>query len=61
MNEQRQLEHIAANLDDLSEQVEEVRVEVAENGAEAPMETIKNVEKEIARAADAIEDAVDRD
>jgi hypothetical protein len=61
MNHERQLEHIAANLDDLSVQVEEVKVEVAEKGAEAPMETIKNVEKEIARAADAIENAVDRD
>ena len=61
MTNERRLADIAANLDDLSVQVEEVKVEMAETGSEAPIKTLKNVEKEIARAADAIEDAVDRD
>jgi len=59
MSEERQLENIAAQLDDLSLQVEEVKDVVSEEESEAPAQALEKIEKDIARAADAIEDATD--
>jgi hypothetical protein len=56
----RKLEEIASNLDDLSLTLEEIKESVQEEGR-SDQKVLDKVEKDMERAADAIDDVVDSD
>jgi hypothetical protein len=58
MTTERKLQKIAANLDDMSETLEEIRIETEESGAPEAAK-LDEINQHMERAADAIEDAVD--
>ena len=58
MEKTRQLGIIAANLDDISLTLEEIKDATAENGC-ASAEALDTIERDVTRAAEAIEQAVD--
>jgi len=58
MEKTRQLGNIAANLDDISLSLEEIKDAAAEAGC-ASAEALDKIERDVTRAADAIEQAVD--
>ena len=58
MEKRRQLENIAANLDDISLTLEEIK-DAAADGGSTSAKALDKIEDEVTRAADAIDEAVD--
>ena len=58
MEKTRQLENIAANLDDISLTLEEIK-ETAAEGGRTSAKALDRIEDDVTRAADAIDEAVD--